>query len=68
MRFLNFVVKKEIKCTCASSLKFKFLQFSRAVLSKVQDSLNISKSCKSLKLLAIFLCLVRDLFASASDT
>lgn len=53
--------------TCPSSLKFKFLQFSLAVPRRVQDSLNISNNWVSRKEDAIFLCFVRERFASASE-
>ena len=46
---------------------FFFLCFTSPVLSSVELSWNISKSCESLKLEAIFLCLVRLLLASASE-
>lgn len=56
-----------ILITWDSSLKFKLLQFSLAVPNKEQESLKISNSWVSLKDEAIFLCLVRDRLASASD-
>lgn len=55
------------RLTCDSSLKFRLLQFSLAVPSREQESLKISKSCVSLNDEAIFLCFVKERFASASE-
>lgn len=53
---------------CNSPSNARVLLLSRADLRRVQHKRNISKSCWSLKDDAIFLCLVKERFASASDT
>lgn len=64
---LPLLLVKGQNLTWASSLKFKFLQLSWAVPRREQERRNISNSCVSRKLLAIFRCFVRERFASASD-